>query len=142
MVDVDLDKLKIQITSEEGRKGKLYPDTLGIPTIGIGRNLRDVGLSEDEIDYLFQNDLARVKRDIERNMPWVFNLDEVRVRVFYDLVFNMGITRLLGFHNALAASREGNWDKAADEFRNSLWDKEVGGRAPKLETMLRTGEDQ
>lgn len=38
-----------QLTVDEGVRARVYSDTIGIPTIGVGRNLRDVGLSQDEI---------------------------------------------------------------------------------------------
>lgn len=141
MTVVNLDKLKAQLCSEEGRKNKVYTDGRGIPTIGIGRNLRDVGLSDDEIDYLFQNDEARIQHELAANLPWVFDLDEVRLRTFYDLCFNMGIETLLTFSNTLALSRTGNWDSAADELQNSKWYLEVGDRGSKIVSMLRTGQD-
>jgi lysozyme len=141
-MSVDFDKLKAQISVEEGRKGKVYPDPRGVPTIGIGRNLRDVGLSDDEIDYLFKNDILRVTNDIAKNIPWVFGLDDVRQRVFFDLVFNMGITKLLTFQHTLALAKAGDFAGAADELHHSLWDSQVGNRAPKLEAMLKTGVDQ
>ena len=140
-MNVDTNKLKAQLTVEEGRKGKYYVDTRGIPSIGIGRNLRDVGLSDSEIDFLYQNDVAKVTSQLFANLPWVFNLDEVRLRVVYDLCFNMGITKLLTFNRMLAALQFGNYVMAAAELKNSVWDSQVGARATKLETMMRTGQD-
>jgi GH24 family phage-related lysozyme (muramidase) len=142
MTTVDQAKLKAQITTEEGRKGKAYVDTVGKLTIAIGRNITDKGLSPDEIDYLYQNDFKEVDAEIKSNLPWVLTLDEVRQRVFYDLCFNMGMPRLLEFHFMLSYAKAGDFNTAADELHHSLWDSQVGNRAPKLEAMLRTGIDQ
>ena len=46
------DRLRAQLVLHEGSRLKPYRDTVGKLTIGIGRNLDDVGLSEDEVDYL------------------------------------------------------------------------------------------
>lgn len=140
-MNVDTNKLKAQLTSEEGRKGKYYVDTRGIPSIGIGRNLRDVGLSDSEIDFLYQNDVAKIVGQLQANLPWVFDLDEVRLRVVYDLCFNMGITKLLTFTHMLAALKSGDYVMATAELKNSLWDSQVGARAAKLEFMMKTGQD-
>jgi len=43
-----LDKL----VEHEGLVLTVYKDTLGIDTIGIGRNLKDRGISKEELDYL------------------------------------------------------------------------------------------
>ena len=43
-----LDKL----VEHEGLVLTVYKDTLGIDTIGIGRNLKDRGISKEELEYL------------------------------------------------------------------------------------------
>ena len=43
---------------------------LKIETIGVGRNLRDVGLSDDEIEYLLNNDIDRVEKQLDTYFPW------------------------------------------------------------------------
>ena len=142
MTVVDLLKLETQLTGEEGRKNYPYTDSRGNITIGVGRNLTGVGLRDGEIETLYQNDIAQVQSDLAANLPWVFDLDEVRLRVFYDLCFNMGVTTLLGFKDMLAHAQAGNWNTAAGALQNSAWYEEVGGRAVKLVAMLQTGLDQ
>jgi len=139
---IDLSKLEAQLTKEEGRKNKVYTDSKGISTIGIGRNLVDNGLRDSEIDFMFKNDIADVEKAIQMYIPWVFKLDEVRQRVFYDLCFNMGVKKLMTFSRMIAFSQVGDYVSASDELHHSIWDSEVGDRAERLEYMLRTGEDQ
>ena len=45
------------VQRHEGRRQFPYYDTRGKLTIAVGRNLNDRGLADDEIDYLFANDL-------------------------------------------------------------------------------------
>jgi lysozyme len=139
---VDLVKLKAQLTEEEGIRSKPYVDTQGVLTIGIGRNLRDKGISEDEINYLYQNDVADVTDDLAKNLPWALDLDDVRQRVIYDLCFNIGLGGLLRFHKFIEYAQEGKHDLAAAELQDSLWFNQVGKRGPKLVEMYRTGVDQ
>ena len=54
----------------EGKRNTVYSDTMGIPTIAVGRNLRDVGLSEDEIMYLLDNDIDRVENQLDTYFSW------------------------------------------------------------------------
>ena len=54
---MDRNRLIDQLRIHEGVEKTVYNDSEGIPTIGVGRNLRDRGLSDDEIDYLLSNDI-------------------------------------------------------------------------------------
>ena len=44
-------KLRALLTKHEGYRKYVYMDSVGVPTVGIGRNLRDKGLSMDEARY-------------------------------------------------------------------------------------------
>ena len=54
----------------EGKKRTVYLDTKNIETIGMGRNLRHVGLDDDEVLYLLNNDIDRVERQLDTYFPW------------------------------------------------------------------------
>ena len=41
-----------KLIAHEGLKLQVYQDTLGIDTIGIGRNLEDRGITKEELDDL------------------------------------------------------------------------------------------
>ena len=131
-----------RLSQEEGRKNKPYTDTVGKLSIGVGRNLTDVGLSDDEIDYLLANDIKRATVSLNTALPWWTSLDSVRQKVLLDMCFNMGINSLLEFHNTLSFMRAGDYNSAANGMLNSLWAKQVGIRADKLAVMMRTGVDQ
>ena len=47
-----------QLRFHEGVKNHVYKDHLGIETIGVGRNLVDRGLTDEEVDFLLSNDIA------------------------------------------------------------------------------------
>ena len=75
----------------EGKENFVYKDTMGIETIGVGRNLKDVGLSDDEIEYLLNNDIDRVENQLDTYFPWwKEKLEPVR-RMLISFVFNVGI---------------------------------------------------
>lgn len=138
---MDIDRLIAQLKVHEGVRDKVYLDTEGIETIGVGRNLKDKGLSEDEIDYLLQNDISEFKSGVQDTWSWWDNLDDVRQRVVVDMAFNMGLGGLSKFKKTLGHIEAGEYEEAASEMLNSRWAEQVGRRAKTLSEMMRTGED-
>lgn len=65
--------------------------------------------------------------------------EQVRGFVLLNMAFNLGLAGLLKFKKMLAAVEAGNYPLAAAEMRNSLWAKQVKGRAVELEDQMRTG---
>jgi len=130
-----------QIILHEGKRSKPYKDTVGKLTIGVGRNLDDVGLFDDEIELLLINDLKRFERSLDKSLPWWRDLDEVRQRVILDMCFNMGLNGLLGFKNTLAKIKAHDWAGARRGMLQSKWAKQVGARAIRLADMMLTGKD-
>lgn len=135
-----IDYLENQLIRHEGVRLKPYRDTVGKLTIGIGRNLDDVGISEEESKVLLRNDINKVGHDLTDHIGWWNSLDEARRIVLMNMCFNLGIARLLGFQKFLTALQNGDYQKAADEMKDSLWYKQVKGRGVELEQMMRTGE--
>lgn len=136
---MDADALIAQLRIDEGVRLKPYTDSVGKTTIGIGRNLTDVGISGDESDALCFNDIKTVVADLDRDLPWWRQQTEDRQQILANMSFNMGIERLLGFHDMLAAVQAGDFGRAADEMLNSLWAKEVHARAQRLAARMRGG---
>jgi lysozyme len=136
---MNLQELKAQLVRHEGMVLKVYRDSLGIPTIGVGRNLQDVGVSEDEAMLLLDNDLLGVFNDLDRYCPWWRGMSETRQMVLADMCFNMGIKRLMGFLKTLSAMQGGRYEVAAVEMLDSKWAKQVGKRAQTLSEMMKEG---
>jgi lysozyme len=126
------------LSRDEGRRLKPYLDTAGKTTIGVGRNLTDVGISEGECSLLLENDVMRSIMWLDRHLPWWRSLDAVRQRVIINMAFNMG-RKLLTFANTLAAMQRGDYEAAANDMLASKWATQVGARAQRLASMMRTG---
>jgi lysozyme len=131
-----------QIIRHEGLELKPYKCTSNKLTIGVGRNLEDVGITEAEAKYLLMNDLARVDSQVEQLMPWSAQLNPARYDALLNFVFNVGIGTALKFENAMAALKESDFDTAAAELLDSRWSTQVGKRAEELAEQIRTGEYQ
>ena len=91
--------------------------------------------------HLLECDIRRVKADLDLALSWWRGLDDVRQRVLVNMAFNLGITRLLGFKNTLAAMQAGNYADAAKGMLDSKWATQVGARATRLAAMMRDGDE-
>ncbi|KVE45476.1 glycoside hydrolase family protein [Burkholderia sp. BDU5] len=138
MGNYDTLKLKAELTRDEDRRYRIYTDTVGKVSGGIGRNLTDKGFRDNEIDLMYQNDVAETEAWLDRYLPWWSSLDPVRQRVLMNMAFNMQ-GKLLGFRNFLAAAQRGDWSTAEAEMLDSLWARQVGDRAKRLASMMRSG---
>ncbi len=157
----DKDLLMQKLVAHEGLRLDVYKDTLGINTIGIGRNLDDRGISKEELDwmdiptidhifsdgiteadamYLAQNDVQIVEEELVRAHPCVEELDAVRQLVLIDMAFNLGVPRLSKFKKMWAAIHENKFDVAAKEMLDSRWANQVKSRATKLAHAMHHGE--
>lgn len=141
-MEYDREKLIDLIIYHEGLELKPYRCTAGHLTIGIGRNLDDRGITEDEARFLCQNDVDIVEQELTRKFPFIVGLDDVRIRVLLDMAFNLGVPRLSAFSNMWAALEEGDYKQAAVEMLDSRWARQVGRRATNLSQMMETGEDK
>ena len=128
-----------QLRLHEGLRLKPYVDTVGKVTVGVGRNLTDVGLSLDEALTLLTNDIDTATK-IARRWPWFDDLDRVRAKVLVDMAFNLG-PKVGLFKAFLAACERQDWDLAADAMLHSEWAVQVPQRAKRLAAMMRTGRD-
>lgn len=147
---IDRQRLRDQLKKHEGVKRFVYDDATGknitegsfvrgIPTIAVGRNLVDRGLSDDEIDYCLDNDIADHLAEASK-LPFFSKLDTVRKNAVVELVFNLGLPKLKKFVNFLDFMQQERWAHAAGELENSLWFRQVRDRGPVIVKMIRTGE--
>ena len=136
----DITALEDQLIDHEGLELKPYRCTAEKLTIGVGRNIEDRGITEDEARYLLKNDIKIVEDELLERKPEVAGLDSVRQRVLVDMGFNLGIPTLLKFENMWAAIEEEDFERAAEEAMDSRWAKQVGRRAERLCQAMATGE--
>lgn len=129
-----------QLIQHEGLRLFPYMDSVGKITIGVGRNLSDVGISKREAMDLLDHDLDAAVADLAA-FPWFLTLDAVRQRVMVDMRFNLGPSRFREFKRMLRAMAEQDYPKAASSMRKSLWFTQVKGRGVRLVRMMLTGED-
>ena len=130
-----------QLIDHEGIELKAYKDTVGKITIGVGRNLDDVGISGEEAMILLKNDIQRIVDQLDEKLDWWRELDAVRQRALISMGFNLGIYGLLKFEKTLNALKNKRWVEASDEMMDSKWASQVGRRAEMLSQIMLTGNE-
>lgn len=121
---------------DEGVRKFPYVDTVGKLSIGVGRNLADNGISDDEIDLMLTNDIARAEADARFLLPEFESLSEIRKYVICNMAFNLGRKKLSEFSKFLLAVHEERWADAAKEMLNSRWAQQVSERAVRLSLAM------
>jgi lysozyme len=137
--------LKSQLLREEGAESCAYQDSLGYWTIGVGRLIdarKGGGLSNEEIDYLLDNDIKAKTAEVLRALPWVARLSAPRRAVLVNMAFQMGTKGLLAFRRTLGSIEDGQYSEAALEMLDSTWAKQTPARAIRLATQMETDEWQ
>jgi len=151
-------KIKSQLEVHEGRRNDVYLDTAKPRrrTVGIGHNLEAdpayeiLGknklkegdkINDQQIEDLFKKDVDKHLADLLKLIPAaeLCKLSENRQLVMLDMAFNMGTDKsgLGGFRNTLAALAKGDFEKVANEMKESKWFTDVGKRSKRLVYMMR-----
>lgn len=145
----DVAELTAELIVDEGERLTAYTDTVGLVTIGIGRELSRKGISKEECMYLFRNDVQACAETMDRDIPWWRHLAPNEQRVMINLCF-MGWGSFSQFHRfqaameAVANVRSGKaagdvsalLNTAVTELQNSRWWQQVKSRGPRVVSRL------
>ena len=119
-----------------------YQDHLGFWTLGIGRLIdarKGGGLTDEEVYYLVQNDIARRHAELTRRMPGYVKLSPVRQRAILNMAFQLGVDGVLKFKKMIAALGRFDYAAAEAEALDSKWAKQdTPQRARRVAKSLRT----
>lgn len=145
-----------QLRRDEGTVLHPYLDSRGFLTIGTGRNLDGNPLTQSELtaighdarsraitqaqsDLLLANDISRARQGVRSAFPWGQLMGEAREGVLINMAFNMGVPGLGKFKLFLSALQRMDWLRASKEMEDSLWYRQVGIRAKRLQQQVLTG---
>ena len=147
---MDLEKLRKELETDEGRVDEIYNDHLGYPTFGIGHLVvehdpeygKEVGtyVPENRVIKAFEQDIETVLSDCNRLYEDFEDLPEEAQRVIANMMFNMGYTRLSKFIGMKSGVDVRDWNVAADEMVDSSWYYQVINRANRLVERMRNIE--
>ena len=130
-----MEGLREDLIADEGIRLKPYLCPAGKTTIGVGRNLDDVGITEAEAMTLLDNDITRVKAQLAKALPWLQG-DNVQ-RAVGNMTFQMGLGGVLKFKKMLAALQAKDYTTARREALNSAWAKQTPQRAKRVTDLMK-----
>jgi len=133
-------KLSVLLERHEGKRNFPYLCTAGKTTIGIGRNLTDRGISDYEIQIMFDADVNYFISSLVKNYPWFESLSENRQVALIDLAFNIGIKGFHGFKRMRMSLQQGKWIEASIQLLDSKYAKQVPRRANELARIIVSDE--
>ena len=139
---MDVKKLRKQLIQHEGVVKHAYQDHLGFWTIGVGRLIderRGGGLSDDEVEYLLDNDIKRIHGALYDNLNFWDTLSDTQQQALCNMAFQLGVNGLLSFQNTLSLMAAGKYEEAAAEALKSKWARQTPNRAREVAAMLARG---
>lgn len=139
-----METLVERVKRHEGCVLTTYMDSLGHESIGYGHKLTRLesypnGITEDEAMDILITDLDIAKSQVATAFPWSLRLDDVRLSVLIEMVFQLGIGGVQKFQKMLNAMREDDYDRAALEMLDSQWHVQTPSRCEELARIMRTG---
>ena len=124
---------------QEGLRLHPYRDN-GNLSIGFGRNLTSLGITEAEAEMLLDADIERVEEEMSA-YDYFSDLSVERKAAVMSLGYNLGATRYALFINHHSAMAKGDFEEAAvNIYPDSLYAKQVPSRAKELAEIIRTGD--
>ena len=147
--------LKDRLRREEGFRAEPYVDTNGYWTVGYGhcihwnrvaRYMAQNGgprVTHEQAEMLLECDVRHAVSDFQTYFEGV-GMNHARREALIEMAFCLGLTRLGGFVNMIAAVRYGDWVRVGAEALDSDWARdlaELGSpRAKEIANVLREGE--
>lgn len=133
-------KLLELLKQHEGCRLKAYKDTVGVWTIGYGRNLQTMTITQKQAEEWLIEDMHTAITAAKRFPEYAFLDTDARQAAFIEMVYNLGSLGLSRFTNMLTAIIAKDWAQVAIEALDSTWAKQVGARANVLSAMYFTGK--
>ena len=142
---MNLERLMESVKKHEGYRNKVYLDTLGKRTVGVG-HLCVEDFWEDNKEYeesflmeILQKDLQEAIRGARELMEErdCLNIDEKAEELLIEMVFQLGKTGVSKFNNMWKALAEQNYIGASFEMLDSRWAKQTPNRAKAMASLMK-----
>jgi len=132
-----MNELLNRIKEHEGFRSRVYKCTEGYDTIGYGFAIKDLYLSEGVSELILREKVTNLRLRIEKKFDWFNEVPREVQEVLLEMSYQMGVSGVSKFKNALKHMRNGEWNKAADEMLLSRWYKQTPKRAKELSDIIR-----
>jgi len=140
---MNMDRLLQSVKKHEGYRNKVYLDTLGKRTVGVGHLCvedfweDDKEYSEEMLMNILKDDLKNAIEGAERLLKDCRILDSLAKEIIIEMVFQLGETGVSKFKNMLKALKEGpDYQTAAIEMLDSRWAKQTPNRAAAMSSEM------
>ena len=142
---MNLERLLESVKKHEGYRNKVYLDTLGKRTVGVG-HLCVENFWEDDKEYeesflmeILQKDLQEAIRGAKELMDehGCADIDERAEEIIIEMVFQLGRTGVKKFRNMWKALSEHNYIGASFEMLDSKWAKQTPNRAKDMADQMK-----
>ena len=140
-----MDRLLESVKKHEGYRNKVYLDTLGKRTVGVG-HLCVEDWWDDNVEYeekflmdILQKDLQESIRGAKELMEehGCKDIDEKAEELLIEMVFQLGRTGVSKFRNMWKCLSELNYVGASFEMLDSKWAKQTPNRAKAMAEQMK-----
>lgn len=143
---MNMDRLKDSVKQHEGYRNKVYLDTLGKRTVGVG-HLCVEDFWEDDKEYEEKFLMEILAEDLQNAIKGARELkeehsctdiDEIAQEIIVEMVFQLGKNGVSKFKNMWKALSEHNYTGASYEMLDSKWAKQTPNRAKSMAELMKS----
>ena len=141
---MNMERLLESVKKHEGYRNKVYLDTLGKRTVGVG-HLCVEDFWEDDKEYeesflmeILEKDLQGAIKGAKDLMSenGCMDIDEIAEEIIIEMVFQLGKTGVSKFRNMWKALSGLEYSVAASEMLDSRWAKQTPNRAQAMSAQM------
>ena len=142
---MNMERLLKSVKEHEGYRNKVYLDTLGKRTVGVG-HLCVEDFWEDDKEYEEDFLMDILKKDLQEAIRGARSLmeehdcvdiDEQAEEILIEMVFQLGKNGVSKFRNMWKALAEKNYIGASFEMLDSRWAKQTPNRAKAMAKTMK-----
>jgi lysozyme len=143
---MDMDRLLESVKKHEGYRNKVYLDTLGKRTVGVG-HLCVEDFWEDDKEYeekflmtILEHDLSDAIKGANDLLAenGCMDMNEKAHELIIEMVFQLGKTGVSKFRNMWKALSALDYSTAAEQMLDSRWAKQTPNRANGMADIMRS----
>ena len=141
---MNMDRLLESVKKHEGYRNKVYLDTLGKRTVGVGHLCVEEFWEDDkEYDEKFLMDI--LEADLQNAIKGAkdlmaqhgcMDIDEIAEEIIIEMIFQLGKTGVSKFRNMWKALSGLDYSTAASEMLDSRWAKQTPNRAQAMSAQM------
>ena len=141
---MNMDRLLASVKKHEGYRNKVYLDTLGKRTVGVG-HLCVEDFWEDDKEYeekflmtILEHDLQTAIKGAKDLMSenGCMDMDEIAEELIIEMIFQLGKTGVSKFRNMWKHLSALEYASAASEMLDSRWAKQTPNRAQNMSAEM------